>query len=44
MRDENENHRGIEMTREEIVELFLNTIDETKPELIEEYIEESFRI
>ncbi|CUB50736.1 hypothetical protein II5_04402 [Bacillus cereus MSX-A1] len=32
------------MTREEIVELFLNTIDETKPELIEEYIEESFRI
>lgn len=35
---------GIEMTKEEIVELFLNTVDETKPELIEEDIEESFRI
>ncbi|MEX0417750.1 hypothetical protein [Bacillus sp. C30] len=35
---------GIEMTKEEIVELFLKTIDETKPELVEEYIEESFRI
>ncbi|AHZ49507.1 hypothetical protein YBT1520_03755 [Bacillus thuringiensis serovar kurstaki str. YBT-1520] len=32
------------MTKEEIVELFLNTVDEAKPELIEEYIEESFRI
>lgn len=38
-------HRGgMEMTKEEIVELFLNTIDETKPELVEEYIEESFII
>ncbi|WP_265324183.1 hypothetical protein [Bacillus mycoides] len=36
--------KELEMTKEEIVELFLNTIDETKPELVEEYIEESFRI
>ncbi len=35
---------GMEMTKEEIVELFLKTIDETQPELVEEYIEQSFKI
>ncbi len=32
------------MTKEEIVELFLKTVDETQPELVEEYIEQSFKI
>lgn len=35
---------GMEMTKEEIVELFLKTIDETQPELVEEHIEQSFKI